>query len=343
MKAWQVTRFGAPSEALTLNEIDQPHPGPREVLVKASCTVLNYNEVDGCRGRYLTVNPPIPYTLGMEVVGTVVAAGAGAEKWLDKRVMSTAQHAYGAHAEFSVCGMDMTFDAPASLDDVRAAAFFFPFHLAHLGLHERGRVQTGETVLIHAAAGGVGSAAVQLAKAAGARVIATAGSEDKLAFCRDLGADVAVNYRTQDIVDACNEATDGHGVDLVFDGVGGDVTQASLRAMARNGRLMIIGFASGIEAEEVPSITPRQFCFGQFSVGGVLLSYRDDVLGPRKAAGFNVTPRAVGDQIEAHLTELLASRTIKPIVSRAVSYCELPAALNAMEARQTIGRVVVEW
>jgi NADPH:quinone reductase len=202
VKAWRVVRYGSPVEALRLDEIDTPEPGPGELRVRTSTTVLNYNEVDGCRGRYLTVNPPIPYTLGMEVVGVVEAAGPGGEGWIGRRVMSTAIGAFGAHAESVIVSADMTFDVPDSLDDVHAAAFFFPFHLASLGLFMRGRLSAGQTVLVHAAAGGVGSAAVQLATAAGARVIATAGGAEKTARCRELGAEVAIDYRQDDFVPA---------------------------------------------------------------------------------------------------------------------------------------------
>ena len=346
MRAWRVHRYGRPSEALELDEIPEPEPGPGTVRVRTHATVCNYNEVDGCRGRYLTVNPPLPYVLGMEVTGVVDAAGSGAEAWVGRRVVATAQGAYGGHAEAVIAPMDMVFDAPPTLDDTGAAAFFFPFHLASLGLHERGRLVAGETVLVHAAAGGVGSAAVQLARAAGARVIATAGGPEKVAFVRDLGADVVIDYRAADFVAAVDEATGGSGVDLVFDGVGGEVGARSLGCLARNGRYLVVGFASGIEAEEVATVTPRALCFGQFSVGGVLLSYTSRPLEARRATGFNVTPRAVGDAVHIHLLHLLAAGAIRPIVGREVAFAELPAALEAMAQRKTTGRVVVhlrEW
>ena len=184
-------------------------PGPGEILVRTSASVCNYNEVDGCHGRYLTINPPLPYTLGMEFVGEVIGAGEGAQAWVGRRVMGTGTGAIGAHAELVVGPVDMAFDVPAELSDVEAAAFFYPFHLAHLGLHERGRLQPGETVLVHAAAGGVGSAAVQLAVAAGARVIATAGGPEKLDFARGLGADVAIDYRDGGFAPAVLDATGG--------------------------------------------------------------------------------------------------------------------------------------
>jgi NADPH:quinone reductase len=336
-----VHRHGRPSSALRLDDIPEPAPGPGTVRVRVHASVLNYNEIDGCRGRYLTVNPPLPYTLGMEVTGVVDAAAPGAEHWIGQRVVATAQGAFGAHADAVIAPVDMVFDAPSQLDDANAAAFFFPFHLAYLGLHERGALQPGETVLIHAAAGGAGSAAVQLARAAGARVIATAGGAEKVEFARGLGADVIVDYRSDDFVRAVDDATAGAGVNVVFDGVGGDVGDRSLDCLARNGRYLVVGFASGIEAEEIATVTPRRLCFGNYSVNGVLLSYTADPLTVRRATGFNVTPRAVGDAVQARLVELLEAGEIHPVIGREVDFADLPAALDAMEDRATIGRVVV--
>jgi NADPH2:quinone reductase len=340
MKAWRVHSFGRPSEALRLDDVDTPEPGEGQVRVRTAATVLNYNEVDGCRGRYLTVNPPVPYTLGMEVVGEVVATGAGAEAWRGRRVMATATGAFGGHAEEVIADADMVFDVPPALDDLSAAAFFFPFHLAHLGLHERGNLRAGETVLVHAAAGGVGSAAVQLAVAAGARVIATAGGARKVAVCQELGAEVAIDYRAADFGPAVMAATGGRGVDVVFDGVGGAVMDRSLPCLTRNGRHLIVGFASGIEAEDRPSVTGRTLCFGNISLVGVLLAYGPESAAARQA-GVNRTPREVGDRVHAHLIALLAAGRIRPLIGQTVGFDELPAALDDMEARATIGRTVV--
>jgi NADPH2:quinone reductase len=341
VRAWQVVRYGRPNEALTLASVPEPEPAPGEVLVQIATSVCNYNEVDGCHGRYLTINPPLPYTLGMEFVGDVVAAGEGAEAWVGRRVMGTGRGATGAHAEMAVGPADMCFEVPPGLDDVEAAAFFFPFHLAYLGLHERGRLQAGETVLVHAAAGGVGSAAVQLAVAAGARVIATAGSPAKVAMARRLGAAVAIDYRSADFQAAVLQATGGRGVDICFDGVGGEVMMKSLPCLARNGRHLIIGFSSGIEAEEVPMVNGRTLCFGNISLLGVILSYRDPAV-VRPGSGFNPTPPAVARQIHDRLGELLDQGKIHPIVGQTVPFEQLPAALDAMEDRSTVGRVVVK-
>ena len=139
MRAWRVHRAGAPTDVLELDDVPVPEPGPGEVRVATIATALNFNEIDGCRGRYLTVNPPLPYVLGMEVLGVVEATGPGAEQWLGRRVMATAVGAFGAHAEKVLAPVEMVFDAPTGLSDAEAAAFFFPFHLAYLGLHTRER------------------------------------------------------------------------------------------------------------------------------------------------------------------------------------------------------------
>jgi len=341
VRAWQVVRHGRPSDALELCELTTPEPGPGQVVVRASASVLNFNEVDGCRGRYLTVNPPLPYTLGMEVVGVVESVGEGAEEWLGRRVVATAAGAFGAHADAVVAGADMVFEAPVALDDVHAAAFFFPFHLAWLGLFTRGRLEPGQTVLVQAAAGGVGSAAVQLAVAAGARVVAVAGGASKAELCRSLGATVVIDHTVDDFVTVVDRVTDGRGVDLVFDGVGGETGARSLRCVALGGTYMTVGFAAGIEAEELPWVTPRQLCFGNLSVGGVMLSYTSLPAAARAATGFNIVPRVVGEEIHRSLTALVDDGRIAPVVSEVVSFSSLPMALDAMEDRRTTGRVVV--
>ena len=247
MKAFRVHEFGEPAAALRLEDVPAPTPGPGEILVRVAATTLNFNDVDGVRGRYRTVAPPLPYTPGMEVLGVVESTGAGAEEWLGKRVVAIPSGAFGGYAELAVGPAAMAFEMPpvSELADTPAAAVFFPFHLSWLALHERARIQTGETVLIHAAAGGVGSAAVQLATVAGARVIATAGSDAKLDLCRSLGASVAIDYTKSDFVAAVLEATDGRGVDVAFDSVGGEVTTKTFQCMAFNGRHLLVGIRVG--------------------------------------------------------------------------------------------------
>jgi NADPH2:quinone reductase len=341
MKAWRVHRAGKPSEALRLDEIAIPEPGPGEIRVKTRAAALNYNEVDGCHGRYLTVNPPIPYTLGMEVMGVVDAAGPGAEGWIGHRVMACAKGAYGGYAEYVIGDAGMVFDAPSGLTDEQAAAFYFPFHLAWLGLHQRGRLHARESVLVHAGAGGVGSAAIQLAVAAGARVFATAGGPFKTQKCLELGAELAIDYRAGDFVPAVLRATNGLGVDMVFDGVGGAVTEASVRALALYGRLMMIGFAGGIAAEDQPMLTPRPIMFGSVTLMGVMLAYTADERRENPAPGFHIQPRVIGDRVQRSLEALLDEGAIRPFIGKVVGFDELPDALDDMDLRQTMGRTVV--
>jgi NADPH:quinone reductase-like Zn-dependent oxidoreductase len=348
MRAWQVMRYGRPTEALELRQLPAPVPEAGEILVRTTASVLNYNEVDGCRGRYLTINPPVPYTLGMECVGEVVGAGDGAESWVGRRVTASGRGATGAHAELVVGPTAMAFEAPEQLSDVDAAAFFYPFHLAHLGLHERGRLAAGETVLVHAAAGGVGSAAVQLAVAAGARVIATVGDDEKKRLVEGLGADVVVNYRTDDFVERVLDDTSGAGVQVCFDGVGGNTMMQSLRCLGRGGRHLVVGFASGIEQEEVPMVSGRALCFGNFDLLGVILAYADPAgvthagrFVPVPVPRFNPPTVEMGRQIQSHLLELLAAGAIRPVVGRTDPFEGLAQALDDMEARTTVGRVVV--
>ena len=272
--------------------------------MRVAATTLNFNDVDGIRGRYRTVRPSLPYTPGMEVLGHVEAVGAGAEAWLGKRVVAVPSGAFGGYAELAVGPSAMVFEMPpeSELPDAAAAAVYLPFHLSWLALHERAKVRAGDTVLIHAAAGGVGSAAIQLAALAGARVIATAGSAEKVEFCVSLGADVAMNYLDKDFVDVVLDATDGRGVDVAFDSVGGEVTTKTFRCMAFNGRHLLVGFASGIEAEDL-GIVPRPVLFGNFSLYGVCLAYVDDPLALKGATGYNFPSHADGERIHASVLE----------------------------------------
>lgn len=332
-----MTRYGPPAEALALVDLDDPAPGPGELLVRTATTPLNLNEVDGCFGRYRTVDPPLPYTLGMEVVGEVVD---GPGDWLGRRVMATAVGAHGAHAELVLASADMAFDVPDGLDDVDAAAFFFPFHVAHLALVERGHLQPGQWVLVHAGAGGVGSAAVQLASTLGARVIATASTPEKQALCRELGAEVAIGY--DDLRDAVLEATGGRGVDLVCDLVGGETTLATFPVVAHGGRHVLAGFSGGIEAED-EGLAPRPLLFGNFDLVGVMLAYVADPTVAKAWTGFNLFSRADGEAVQAHLVELLAEGRIHTVVGRTAPAEDLPVELQRLADRQTTGRTILSW
>jgi NADPH2:quinone reductase len=342
MKAWRVHEYGEPEDVLRLDEMPTPTPGPAEVVVRVAATTLNFNDVDGVRGRYRTVRPPLPYTPGMEVLGYVEATAPGVEALLGRRVVAVPTGAFGGYAELAVCPAAMVFEMPpeSELPDIAAAGVYLPFHLSWLALHERAKVRAGDTVLIHAAAGGVGSAAVQLAVLAGARVIATAGSTEKVAMCASLGAEVSTNYLDNDFVDVVLEATDGRGVEVAFDSVGGEVTTNTFRCMAFNGRHLLVGFASGIEAEDL-GMVPRPVLFGNFSLYGVCLAYVDDPAVLKEVSGYNFLSHADGERIHASVLDLISDGRVRPVVGREVPFDGLPAALQAMAERNTIGRSVV--
>jgi NADPH:quinone reductase len=335
-----VHRYGAPHEALYLDEIDAPTPGPDELKIKVTSVTLNFNDLDGIHGRYKTVPRPVPYVPGMEVLGIVEECGPGAEQWVGRRVVAIPSGAFGGYAEYAIAPASMAFEMPAALAEPEAAAIFMPFHLAWLALYERARVRAGETLLVHAGAGGAGSAALQLGVHAGARVFATAGAADKTNLCLELGAELAINYRDTDFVAAVLDATDGRGVDVAFDAVGGDVTLQTFRCMAFNGRHILAGFASGIEQED-EGLVPRPVLFGNFSLVGVCHAYVDDPVVFKRMSGFNFPAHHDGEQLHAELLQLFAEGALRAIVGQEVPFADLPAALDAMEQRRTIGRSVV--
>ena len=340
MRAWQVTEHGRPRDVLRLDDVEIPEPAAGEVRVRVDAVTLNFNDIDGIYGRYRTVPVPAPYIPGMEVLGVVEAAGAGGESLLGRRVVAIPSGAYGGYAEFAVAPVAMTFAMPEAIPAPEAGAILMPFHLAALSLYTRARLVAGETVLIHAAAGGVGSAAVQLARTAGAHVIALAGSAEKARFCAQLGADVAIDTSAADFVAGALEATGGRGVDVAFDTIGGEITTRTFGCMAFGGRHVLAGFASGIEAED-EGMVPRPILFGNFSLVGVCLAYVEDPLAVRQAVGSNFLSRADAEALHTRILDLIATGSVRPVVGLDVPFEELPAALDAMERRQTVGRIVI--
>jgi NADPH2:quinone reductase len=224
-----------------------------------------------------------------------------------------------------------------------AAALYFPFHLAWLGLFDRADLQAGETVLIHAAAGGSGSAAIQLAVHAGARVFATAGSDEKVQLCRDLGAHVAINYTTADFSEVVLAETADQGVDVVFDNVGEAVMEPSMKCTKYNGRYLMMGFASNKLVADEKFIVPRRVALGNLKLCGVLLAYQEpEALEFLKTAmGWNFAPAALGQRIMSDIIELVLAEKIKPVIGQVVAFDDIPAAITAMADRRTVGRTIV--
>jgi NADPH:quinone reductase len=339
-KAWVATDLGDPTKVMQLQTIAVRPPDANEVRVAVDAFCLNFNDIDLIRGRYLTLPLPAPFTPGMEAVGVVEAAGPGAEHLLGQRVVGIPVMAHGGYAEHAIVDAATTLHIPAAMSDSDAAALHYPFHLGWFALHERARLQPGEILLVHAAAGGTGSGALQIGKALGARVIATAGADEKLDVCRRLGADVVVNYREQSFVDVVEEVTYGRGVDVAWDTVGGDTTIDTFKCMGMNGRHLIAGFSDDIQLEDAAYITPRAMAYGNFSLCGVCLVYVNDPLGTRRTLGFNWPSRSEGQAAHERILELIRTGAITPFVGRDIGFGEIPEALEAMERRETVGRVV---
>ena len=242
MRAWQTVKSGRPADALALN-VDAAAPEPRAgtVLVDVVAAGIGLPDALMCQGSY-ALTPTLPFTQGQEVVGRVAGQGEGVEgRAVGDRVMAVTSFftGHGGFAEQCLALDDFCLLVPDGMSDAEAAGFLIPFHTAYVGLVTRGRVEAGETLVVLGGAGGTGQAAIQLGKALGARVVATAGGPEKAAFCRELGADDVVDHRTTDIAEGVRAATDGRGADAIYDPVGGDAFTRATRCIAPGGRISL--------------------------------------------------------------------------------------------------------
>jgi NADPH2:quinone reductase len=345
MRAWRTHEYGQPVDVLRLDDVDVPEPGPGEVLVRVLAIPFNLNDLERVTGGNMAVRIELPYGPGMETFGIVEACGPGAEAMLGKRVAAVTRQAHGGFAEYVCASAASAFEVPESIPLPGAACLFFPFHLAWLGLVDRAGLKAGETVLIHAAAGGSGSAAIQLAKHVGATVFATVGSDAKKQLCTDLGADVVINYTTDDFAAVVMAETAQRGVDVMFDNVGERVLDASMNCLSYNGRYLMMGFASDKTFADEKLIVPRRLSMGNFKLCGVLLAYQPDDMVPRIKAGIgaNFAPSSLGVHIQQQIVDLVLAGAIKPVIGSVVAFEDAPAALAAMANRETVGRVVATF
>lgn len=339
--AWVATALGDPGKVLERQTVEVRAPGPNEVRVAVRAFCLNFNDIDIIKGRYTTLPLQPPFVPGMEAVGVVESAGPGSEHLVGRRIVGIPVMAFGGYASYAIVDAATVLELPDWISDVDGAALHYPFHLGWFALRERGRLKSGETLLVHAAAGGTGSGALMLGKALGAKVIATAGSDEKVEFCRELGADHAINYRNGDWVEQVMDLTYGRGVDVAFDAVGGTVTTQTFRCMGLNGRHLMAGFAEDIALEDGDYLSPRPIAYGNFDVCGVCLVYVTDPLAIRRTLGFNWPARSEGLDAHAQILELLRTGRIRTVVGANVRWEKLPDALERMAARQTTGRLVV--
>jgi len=324
MWGWQVHELGDPADALVWGEIPDPEPGPGQVLVRVHAVACNFPDILLCQGRYQE-KPEPPFTPGMEIAGEVVAAGEGAVARVGDRVLGMPPMGRGGYAELAVLDVDATLPWPDGMSAGQAAGMFVTYQTGICALEHRAKLQAGETLLVHAAAGGVGSAAVQLGKALGARVIGTAGGADKCAVARAMGADEVVDYATEDLVTRVKELTDGRGADVVYDPIGGDVFDASRRLVAFEGRILVIGFVAGRFAE-APT---NHVLIKNYAVVGVHWAYYR-----------RVAPEWI-PRWQGRLNDLWAERKIAPLVGAELPLREAPEALRRLGSRGTTGKVVL--
>jgi NADPH2:quinone reductase len=343
MRAWRTHRYGRPLDALQLDRVPIPSPDAGELRIRVQAIPLNLNDLERITGGNMMVRPELPYSPGMEVMGIVDACGPGAEQWRGRRVVAMPKGAHGGFAEYAICPMASTFDMPETIPLPGAAALYSPFHLAWLGLFDRADLRPGETVLIHAAAGGSGSAAIQLAVNAGARVFATAGTDEKAQLCRDLGAEVAINYNAADFSEIVLSQTANLGVDVVFDNVGEAVMELSMKCTKYNGRYLMMGFASNKVVADEPFLVPRRVALGNLKLCGVLLAYQpaDALEFLKTGMGWNFAPAELGERIMSEIVDLVLAGKVKPVIGRVVGFDDIPLAIEAMANRETVGRTIV--
>ncbi len=321
-----VHELGGP-ESLRLEDVDAGEPADGVVRIKVHAAAINFPDALMVAGLY-QVKPDLPFVPGFEVAGEVISAPPSSGLEPGDRVMALLDNTSltrGGYGEIADARPQSVLRMPADMPFDEAAGFTVVFQTGWFALHRRASLKAGETLLVHAGAGGVGSAAIQLGKAAGATVIATAGSDEKVRVCLELGADHAVNYKQADFAEEVKRLTGGRGADVVFDPVGGEVYDRSTKCIAFEGRIVIIGFTSG----RIPQAAANHVLLKNYSVVGLhwgLYAKRAPELIP-------VAARALAD--------LYAAGMIKPFVSTRLPLKQAPRALGLVAEGKSTGKVVL--
>jgi NADPH:quinone reductase len=322
MRAVLCREFGPP-ESLLVEEVPPPPLAPGAARVAVHAAGVNFADTLMIAGKYQE-KPPFPFTPGLEIAGAVVEVAQGVtEVKPGDRVMGTTEH--GAFAEEAVVPASALTRIPDAMDFAVAAGFPVAYGTSHGALEWRARLRPGETLLVHGAAGGVGLTAVEIGKAMGATVIATASSAEKLAIARRHGADHLIDYSREEVRERVRALTEGRGADVVYDPVGGDAFDASLRCIAWEGRILVIGFAGG----RVPQIPAN-----------LLLVKNCDVIGFYWGSYRKRKPEVVRRSYE-QLFAWFGEGKLKPHVSQRFDLSEVAQALNALRDRKATGKVVL--
>ena len=325
MKAWQVRQHGEPIDVLTLCDLDSPNPGPAEVAIDVSAVGLNFLDAMTCRGTY-PVNPDLPFIPGVELTGKISALGDNVGLKIGERVVALQTFGSGALAERAIVPVQFIYPVADDISDDIAASLLVTYQTAYFAL-QKSRLQTDETLLVHAGAGGVGTASIQLGKLIGAKVFATASNPEKLNICREEGADIAINYREEDFISKIHEATDSRGADVIFDQIGGEVFDKSLKCLATDGRILPIGWASGTEPQVSISniVAKNQTIIGHSWGSAYPVNKREDVLSAHK-----------------HLQELCSMGKIKPLISNVGRFDEAPGLLQQLADGLSTGKTILK-
>jgi NADPH2:quinone reductase len=328
MRAARIHSAGAPADVVWVDDgVAVPDPGPGRARLRVEAAALNLPDAMLARGTY-PLTAPYPFTPGLDAGGTIEAVGPGDDATIvGRRVTAVPELPHGGLAEYAIVKLDQLFEVPATVAMRDAVAGQIIYQTAHVGLHHRGHVRAGETVLVLGAAGGVGVATIQLAKLAGARVIAVAGGP-KAQACLAVGADAVIDHLAGPITAAVMDLTGGAGVDVVMDPVGGPLAEEARRCLAIDGRLLLVGFASGD--------TPR------FN-GGALLRSSISVIGVYMGA-YSKSPegRAFVGTVHAAVMDLMTGGRLVVPVDRTIGLDEVAVALGDLEARSVVGKIVVD-
>ena len=326
MKAWVVRAWGGP-DSMEFEDVDPGVLADGLVRVRVEAAALNFFDALLIGGTY-QMKPEFPFTPGGEVAGTIVSAPAGSGLSEGQRVMAQAMMdkvGRGGYAEFVDTIPQLAHPIPDTMSFEDAAAFYIVYQTGWFGLHRRAHLQPGEILLVHGGAGGTGTAAIQLGKAAGATVIATAGSDEKVELCLSVGADHAINYKSQDFADEVNKITDRKGADVVWDPVGGDVYDRSTKCIAFEGRIVIVGFTSG----RIPEAKANHVLVKNYSVVGL------------HWGAYELRNPALVAEATQQLFEMYAKGTIKPVISATYPLKDAPEALRAVASGGTTGKVLL--
>jgi NADPH2:quinone reductase len=325
---WRVTAFGEPRDVLTLERGEVPDPGAGEIRVAVAANSLNFLDASICRGDH-PVRPELPFVPGAELVGTVSAVGPDVTApSVGDRVVAMSPLAHGCFCDEAIVAARTSYAVPTTIPDEHAAALLVTYQTAYVSLHRRAKLRDGEVVLVHAGAGGLGTALIQIAHARGATVLATAGSDEKVRICLEQGAAAAVNYRDTDFRAMVAEATGGRGADVVCDQVGGDVFARSLECAAFEGRLLPLGWAGGT--------TPT------FDAGAVV-ARNLDVIGVSWGSTYpQVAAQTVRD-VHAEILRLYEQGQVRPLIGELREAAELPIALQRLADGDLVGKAIVRW